>query len=87
MAKAVVTARVDEKIKEKASAVLTSMSLTVSDALRMLLVAIARESALPFELLVPNQKTIDAIMEAENGQMKSFKTVQKLMDDLKTEGD
>ena len=79
---AVVRARIDEHIKEEASAVLASMGLTVSDAFRMLLTRIAKEHALPFEPLIPNQKTINAMKEARRGQLKSFKTVQSLMDDL-----
>lgn len=60
---------------------------TVSDAFRMLLTRIAKEHALPFEPLTPNQKTIDAMKEARCGQLKSFKTVQSLMDDLNNEDD
>lgn len=84
---AVVRARIDEHIKEEASAVLASMGLTVSDAFRMLLTRVAKEHALPFEPLTPNQKTIDAMKEARRGQLKSFKTVQSLMDDLNNEDD
>lgn len=79
---AVVRARIDEHIKEEASAVLASIGLTVSDAFRMLLTRIAKEHALPFDPLTPNQKTINAMKEARRGQLKSFKTVQSLMDDL-----
>jgi DNA-damage-inducible protein J len=57
----VVRARIDEHIKEEASAVLASMGLTVSDAFRMLLTRIAKEHALPFEPLIPNEKTINAM--------------------------
>ena len=84
---AVVRARIDEHIKEEASAVLASMGLTVSDAFRMLLTRIAKEHALPFEPLIPNQKTINAMKEARRCQLKSFKTVQSLMDDLNNEDD
>jgi hypothetical protein len=37
--------------------------------------------------LIPNQKTIDAIKEAEFGQLKSFKTIRALIDDLTNESD
>lgn len=84
---AVVRARIDEHIKEEASAVLASIGLTVSDAFRMLLTRIAQEHALPFDPLTPNQKTINAMKEARRGQLKSFKTVQSLMDDLNNEDD
>ncbi|KTD73912.1 type II toxin-antitoxin system RelB/DinJ family antitoxin [Legionella tucsonensis] len=83
----VVRARIDEQIKEEATVVLASMGLTVSDAFRMLLTRVAKEHALPFEPLIPNQKTIDAMKEARRGKLKSFKTVQSLMDDLNDEED
>lgn len=86
-ANAVVRARIDEHIKEEAAVVLASMGLTVSDAFRMLLVRIAKDHTLPFEPLTPNRKTIEAMKEARRGKLKSFKTVQSLMDDLNNEDD
>ncbi|MCU7919181.1 MAG: type II toxin-antitoxin system RelB/DinJ family antitoxin [Candidatus Thiodiazotropha sp. (ex Epidulcina cf. delphinae)] len=80
---AVVRARIDEHIKEEASAVLAAMGLTVSDAFRILLTRIAHEKALPFEPLVPNETTIAAMREARTGNLKSFDSVEALMDDLR----
>ena len=82
---AVVRARIDEHTKDEASAVLAAMGLTVSDALRMMLIRIAREKALPFEPLVPNAATIAAMKEARQGGLKSFATVEDLMADLDAE--
>ena len=65
----VVRARIDERIKNEAAAVLEAMGLSVSDAFRMLLVRIAAEKALPFEPLTPNQETIDAIKAARRGEL------------------
>lgn len=79
---AVVRARIDGRIKEEASTVLASMGLTVSDAFRLLLIRIAREKALPFEPLVPNAETIEAMREARRGKLASFATVDDLMADL-----
>jgi DNA-damage-inducible protein J len=81
-ANAVVRARIDEHIKEEASAVLAAMGLTVSDAFRIMLTRIARERALPFEPLVPNATTIAAMKEARQGGLKSFNSVEDLMADL-----
>jgi DNA-damage-inducible protein J len=81
-ANAVVRARIDERIKEEASAVLAAMGLTVSDAFRLLLTRIAREKALPFEPLTPNDETIAAMKEARRGKLPSFATVEDLMRDL-----
>jgi len=79
---AVVRARIDEQIKDEATAVLAAMGLTVSDAFRIMLTRIAREKALPFEPLIPNETTIAAMREARAGKLKSFESVGALMADL-----
>lgn len=81
-ANVVVRARIDEHIKEEATAVLAAMGLTVSDAFRIMLTRIAHEKALPFEPLVPNATTIEAMKEARRGSLKSFATVEDLMTNL-----
>jgi DNA-damage-inducible protein J len=48
---ALVQARIDPVVKERASAVLEELGITVSDAVRILLTRTANEGALPFELL------------------------------------
>ena len=84
-ANAVVRARIDEQIKEEATVVLASMGLTVSDAFRLMLTRIAKEKALPFEPLVPNAETIAAMKEARRGRLKSFDSVDALLEDLNEE--
>jgi DNA-damage-inducible protein J len=79
---AVVRARIDEKTKNEAAAVLAAMGLTVSDAFRLLMVRVAREKALPFEPLSPNAKTIRAMKEARQAKVKGFARVEDLMADL-----
>lgn len=81
-ANTVVRARIDGRIKEEAATVLATMGLTVSDAFRMLLTRIAREKALPFEPLVPNETTIAAMREARAGKLDGFDSVEALMADL-----
>ena len=66
---AVVRARIDERIKREASAVLDKIGLTVSDAFRLMMVRIAEEKALPFEPLVPNSDTIEAMKAARRGDV------------------
>lgn len=64
----VVRARISEDVKNEASAVLEAMGLTVSDAFRIMMTRIAREHALPFEPLIPNEETIAAMRAARKGQ-------------------
>lgn len=54
----VVRARIDKQVKAEASEVLEAMGLSMSDAIRLLLVRIARDKALPFEIKVPNAMTV-----------------------------
>lgn len=54
----VVRARIDKHTKEQASVVLATIGLTVSDAFRLMMVRIAKDKALPFEPLVPNDETV-----------------------------
>lgn len=77
-----VRARIDSDTKRKASKALKSMGLSVSDAIRLMLVRVAQEKRLPFEIKVPNAATRMAIEELEQGGGKRFSTVSALMDDL-----
>ncbi len=77
-ANAVVRARIDEHIKEKAGVVLAAMGMTISDAFRLLLTRVAQEKALPFDPLIPNDTTIAAMMEARAGNLPSANTIKEL---------
>jgi DNA-damage-inducible protein J len=71
MANTVVRARIDERLKEEAAAVLASIGLTLSDAFRLMVIRIAKDRALPFEPLVPNAETIEAMKAARRGELVS----------------
>lgn len=62
---AVVRARVEESVKDEATAVLAQFGLTVSDVVRMTLTRVAKDKALPFDLRIPNERTVTAMEEAD----------------------
>ena len=62
-ATSVVRARVNEDVKDEASAVLAEMGLTLSDLVRLTVTRVAKDRALPFEIKVPNAETRAAIEE------------------------
>jgi DNA-damage-inducible protein J len=78
----VVRARIDEQTKKEAAAVLATIGLTVSDAFRMLLTRIAAEKALPFEPLVPNAETIEAMKATRRGDVVKVGSPDKLLASL-----
>ena len=66
---AVVRARIDPRIKAEAAAVLDAIGLSVSDAFRLMMVRIAREKSLPFEPLIRNSETVEAMRAARRGEL------------------
>ncbi len=82
MATTMVHIRVDEKVKEQAAKNLSAMGLSVSDAVRILLVRVAAEKALPFDVKVPNRTTAKAMQAADRGKGKRFKSADALLEDL-----
>jgi DNA-damage-inducible protein J len=81
-ANSVVRARIDERIKNEAAAVLSAMGLTVSDAFRLMMVKIAKDKKLPFEPLMPNDETIEAMKAARRGELTTVGTPGKLVASL-----
>ena len=84
-ANALVQTRINPEIKDEATIVLRAIGLTVSDAVRLMLTRVAHDKALPFEPLTPNETTIAAMREARVGNLKSFDSVEALLDDLHAE--
>jgi DNA-damage-inducible protein J len=74
--------RVDERTKQRATKTLAAMGLSVSDAVRMLLVRVVNEKALPFDVKVPNATTVKAMRAADKGRGKRHKSPDALFKDL-----
>jgi DNA-damage-inducible protein J len=81
-ADSVVRARIDARTKEKATVALDAMGLSVSDAIRLLMLRIAQEQRLPFDLKVAKPATAKAIKELDDGKGQRFKNADDLFEDL-----
>ena len=64
----VVRARIDTATKERAAAALEAMGLSISDAIRLLMLRIADERRLPFEVKAPNAASQQAMSELAAGK-------------------
>ncbi|MFM9438087.1 DNA-damage-inducible protein J [Janthinobacterium sp. CG_23.3] len=82
-----VRARIDTDTKNRAAQALEAMGLSISDAIRLLMLRVADEHRLPFEVKVPNATTREAIAELEAGKGKRVATVAALMADLESDDD
>ena len=72
MSTTMVHVRIDQRVKDKATKALATMGLSVSDAVRMMLVRVAAEKALPFDVRVPNPTTVKAMEAADRGEGRRF---------------
>jgi DNA-damage-inducible protein J len=78
----VVRARIDTATKDQATEALAAMGLSVSDAIRLLLVRVAADKEFPFPVKVPNATTRKAMTELERGKGKRFASADELFKDL-----
>lgn len=85
-ADAVVRARIDQTTKQEATKLFQQMGITVSDAIRMMLVQAVAERALPFEVRAPNPDTVAALHDSRNGVVTRVASVDDLFADLDDHG-
>jgi len=57
-------ARIEPYLKREAEAILHTLGLSVNDALTLFYKQVSLNHGLPFEVKIPNQKTMDAIRQA-----------------------
>lgn len=77
-----VRARIDTDTKARAAEALEAMGLSISDAIRLLMLRIADERRLPFKIKAPNTTTRKAMAELEAGKGQRFNSVEDLIADL-----
>jgi DNA-damage-inducible protein J len=77
-----VRALIDPKIKKEAEAILKGLGLSVSKSFELYYRQIVAHRGLPFELQIPNGKTVKAIEISRQGKGKSISSAKELYDDL-----
>ncbi|HUZ12311.1 MAG TPA: type II toxin-antitoxin system RelB/DinJ family antitoxin [Caulobacteraceae bacterium] len=81
-ADALVRARIDAATKKRAAAALEAMGLSISDAIRLLMLRIADERRLPFEVKAPNEASRRAMTELAAGKGKKLRDGAALFEEL-----
>ena len=75
-------ALLDPEVKKQAEAILKELGLSVSKSFELFYRQVIAQRGLPFEVNVPNEKTMKAIENSRQGKGKRFSTDQELFDDL-----
>lgn len=78
-----VRARVDEELKDEATAILATMGLAVSDFVRIGLAKVVSEQGVPFEMRVPNRLIKETLAKSERGDdLHKAESADELFKDL-----
>ena len=75
-------ALLDPKVKEEAEEILKTLGLSVSKSFELFYRQVIAQRGLPFELHIPNEKTMKAIENSRKGKGQRFSSAQELFDDL-----
>jgi DNA-damage-inducible protein J len=74
-----VHARVDPKLKKSADRILSKVGISTAEAIRLFLRQVELHRGLPFSVSVPNEETIDAMLETNNrALLKRYRSFQDL---------
>ena len=80
---ATINARVDERLKARAETVLREVGVSTSDVITMLLHQIVLSRGIPFEVKIPNARTLAAMRELDAGKGERFTgSGQELIDHI-----
>ncbi len=75
-------ALIDPEVKKEAEAILKEMGLSVSNSVELFYRQVVAQRGLPFEIHVPNEKTMKAISNSRSGKGKRFAGTEDLFKDL-----
>ena len=79
---ATISTRIEPKLKYKAEAILNKVGLTSAEAVRLFYKQICLRKGLPFEIKIPNARTLKAMRDADEGKTVKVKSVDELFEDL-----
>ncbi len=75
-------ALLDPEIKKQAEEILRGLGLSVSQSYELFYRQVIAQRGLPFELHIPNEKTMKAIENSRRGRGKTFSSTDELFEDL-----
>lgn len=72
-------ARIDPKLKKSTDAIFSEIGLSTTEAIRLFLTQVQLHRGLPFPVSVPNQETIQAMRDANEGApLKEYRSFREL---------
>ena len=80
---ATIQTRVDPKIKRDAQKILSTLNISMSEAISLYLTQITLKKGIPFEIKIPNNLTAQTLKASENGkELHKVTNVDELFQEL-----
>jgi len=87
MKTALIQTRVEPDLKAEVESIFREIGISTSEAITIFLHRVKLEKGIPFELKIPNAKSLKAIKDIEKGKVEKFKSAKtmfkNMMDDAK----
>ena len=78
-----VQARIDSEIKAEADKVLSTLNISMSEAISIYLTQVALHRGIPFDIKIPNEVTVATLRKSEEGrELNEVGSVYELFDEL-----
>jgi DNA-damage-inducible protein J len=77
-----IRARIDPALKDRAEAILNSLGLNASDAIRLFYTQITLTDGLPFPVKIPNAQTVRAIRDADAGKVTRHASAAEMFEKM-----
>ncbi len=78
-----ISIRTEPDTKKKAEIILKHLGLTTSEAINLFLRRVIIEKGLPFEVRIPSEETIQALLDSElNQNMTTYENADEMFDKL-----
>jgi len=79
---ATVNTRIEPELKSEAESILHKVGLTSAEAVRLFYMQVCLHKGLPFEIKIPNKKTLKAMRDADNRKTHKAKSIVDIFKDL-----
>lgn len=79
---ATINTRIEPKLKARAETILRKVGLTSAEAVRLFYMQVCLNNGLPFDVRIPNKKTVNAMRNADKRKTRKASSVDELFEDL-----
>ena len=79
---ATINARIEPMLKHQAETILHNVGLSTAEAIRLFYTQICLHKGLPFEVKIPNTKTLNALNELEAGKGHHYNSMDDVWSDI-----